>query len=89
MKFEYKTKGVCSQKMIFEIEDDAIHNLQVVGGCNGNGQGLSALVEGMKINDVINRTRGIACGFKSTSCPEQLASALEYAKQQLAKHANK
>ena len=76
MKFDYKTKGTCSSRILFDIEDGCIHNLQYIGGCNGNLQGISRLVEGMKAEDAIARMRGIRCGFKNTSCPDQLAIAL-------------
>ena len=76
MTYSYKTKGVCSKQMDFEIEDDTIVSLNVIGGCHGNLQGISALVVGMKVDDVIARCKGICCGPKSTSCPDQLARAL-------------
>ena len=79
MQFEYKTKGTCSQRIIFEIENDILKNVQFLGGCNGNLQGISALVEGMHVQDVIQRIEGIRCGMKPTSCPDQLASALKEA----------
>ena len=79
MQYEYKTKGTCSQKIFFEIEDDILKNVQFLGGCNGNLKGISALVEGMKVNEVISRIEGIRCGMKSTSCPDQLALALKEA----------
>ncbi len=78
MTFQYIPKGVCSRKMIIDIDDnDVVTNLQVIGGCNGNLQGISSLVKGMKVNDVISRLDGISCGGKPTSCPDQLASALK------------
>ena len=77
MQFEYKTKGTCSQRIFFEIEDGKLHNVQYLGGCNGNLQGISSLVRGMKATDAIERMRGIRCGFKPTSCPDQLSIALE------------
>ena len=81
MQFEYKTKGTCSQRIFFEIEDGKVHNVQYLGGCNGNLKGLSSLVVGMKVDDVIECLEGIRCGFKSTSCPDQLAKALTAARQ--------
>ena len=84
MQFTYKTKGVCSQEMRFEIEDNRIVNMTVSGGCQGNLQGISALVEGMDIDDVITRLKGIRCGFKDTSCPDQLSKALNHAKKKMA-----
>ena len=83
MKFEYKTKGVCSNAMQFEVEDNIVRNLNVIGGCHGNLQGLSALVEGMDVDEVIRRLKGIKCGYKDTSCPDQLTKALEAAKAKM------
>ena len=81
MQFEYKTKGTCSQRIFFEIEDGKVHNVQYLGGCNGNLQGIGKLVEGMPVDEVISRLSGIRCGFKPTSCPDQLAQALTAYKQ--------
>lgn len=83
MKFEYKTKGTCSQMIFFEVEDNKVHNVSYLGGCNGNLQGISKLVEGMDIDEVISRVEGIHCGMKPTSCPDQLAAALKDAKQKM------
>ena len=77
MQFEYKTKGTCSQHILFDIEDGKVRNVQYIGGCNGNLKGIGALVEGMDIHDAISRLKGIKCGPKQTSCPDQLATALE------------
>ena len=74
---QYQPKGVCSQMIQFDIEDNKVKNVGFVGGCNGNTQGISRLVVGMKAEDAISRLKGIKCGFKSTSCPDQLACALE------------
>ena len=79
MQFEYKTKGTCSQRIIFEVEDNKLKNVKFLGGCNGNLQGIGALVEGMDVDEVINRIEGIHCGMKPTSCPDQLANALKEA----------
>lgn len=79
MQYEYKTKGTCSQNILFDIEDGIVKNVQFMGGCNGNLQGISRLVEGMKVEDVIARVDGIHCGMKETSCPDQLAKALKKA----------
>ena len=79
MQYEYKTSGVCSQRIFFEIEDNKVKNVQFVGGCNGNTKGIAQLVVGMKATDVIERVKGTKCGFKATSCPDQLAKALEAA----------
>ena len=79
MQYEYKTKGTCSQRILFEIEDGKLHNVQYIGGCNGNLKGIGSLVEGIAVQDVISRLEGTTCGFKSTSCPDQLARALKEA----------
>ena len=73
----YKTKGTCSTMIDVELKDGVIDSVQFTGGFNGNLQGISALVKGMKPEDAISRLKGIRCGFKSTSCPDQLAHALE------------
>lgn len=73
----YRTQGTCSSQIIFDVEDNKLKNVKFVGGCNGNLQGLSRLVEGMDIDDVISRIDGIHCGPRSTSCPDQLARALK------------
>ncbi len=78
--YEYKTKGTCSQKIFFDLEDGKVKNVQFLGGCNGNLKGIAKLVEGMDIDEVIARVEGIQCGMKSTSCPDQLAKALREAK---------
>lgn len=79
MTIEFTPKGVCSRQMIIEVEDGIVTNLKVIGGCNGNLQGISSLVKGMKVEDVIKRLDGINCGGKGTSCPDQLAQALKQA----------
>ena len=79
MQYEYKTSGTCSQRILFEIEDGVVKNVQFLGGCNGNLQGIGRLVEGMEVNEVIRRIDGIHCGAKATSCPDQLARALKEA----------
>ncbi len=76
---QYKPSGVCSKLIEFDIQDNKIHNVSFTGGCNGNLQGISHLVEGMDVDDAISRLEGIRCGFKSTSCPDQLAKALKTA----------
>ena len=73
----YKPKGTCSIQMDFDVEDNKIHNLKVLGGCNGNLKGIAALVEGQDVNVVKEKLKGINCGFRDTSCPDQLAKALE------------
>ena len=75
----YKTHGTCSQQISFDLEDGRIHNVQFVGGCNGNLKGICALVEGMDAKEAISKLEGIRCGFKPTSCPDQLAQALKQA----------
>ena len=83
MTYTYIPKGVCSRKMTVELNDDhTIQAVRVEGGCNGNLQGISRLVVGMDAQEAIRRMRGIQCGFKPTSCPDQLATALEQALQQ-------
>lgn len=73
----YKTSGVCSQEIHFDVEDGRVKNVQFVGGCKGNTQGVARLAEGMLVEEVISRLEGIQCGFKTTSCPDQLAKALK------------
>lgn len=81
--YSYTPKGVCSRNITFDIKDNKVTNLSFVGGCNGNLQGLSKLAEGMDIDDVINRLGDIHCGSKQSSCPAELAKALnEYKEQQ-------
>ena len=72
---EYTTKGTCSRKILFEVEDGKVHNVQFVGGCNGNTQGVARLVEGMDVNEAISRMKGIDCNGRGTSCPDQLAKS--------------
>lgn len=74
--FSYTTRGVCSRKIELDIENDRIVSVQFHGGCAGNTQGVAALTVGMTVDEVIERLEGIRCGFKSTSCPDQLAKAL-------------
>lgn len=75
---DFKPKGVCSQQIHVELDDkNCVHNVSFIGGCNGNLQGISRLIEGMDVNDAISRLEGICCGFKNTSCPDQLAKALK------------
>lgn len=77
MTINYKPKGVCSRLMTIEAEDGVIRHVEVVGGCHGNLQGISRLVEGMEVAEAIKRMEGIRCGGKPTSCPDQLAQALK------------
>lgn len=77
MKFEYHTEGTCSRNIILEMDGDTIQSVQFIGGCNGNLKGIAALVQGQKAQDVIPKIQGITCGTKPTSCPDQLALALQ------------
>lgn len=77
MEYRYKPKGVCSYEMTIEVEEDTIKKVAIQGGCAGNTIGVSRLVEGMKINEAIKKLKGIQCGSRGTSCPDQLAKALE------------
>lgn len=77
MKKVYKTSGVCSREIEFEVEEGIIKSVKFNGGCNGNGKGISALAVGMKVEDFIDKCKDITCGMKKTSCPAQLAKALE------------
>jgi len=74
---QYKTSGTCSQLIQFEVENNMIQSVSFTGGCNGNLKGISALVSGMNVDDAISKLKGIKCGLKNTSCPDQLAHALE------------
>ena len=82
MQFECKTKGTCSQRIFFRIEDGKVYDVEFLGGCNGNLQGIGKLVEGINVDEVISRVEGIHCGMKPTSCPDQLATALKKAKDE-------
>ena len=78
MEYRFRPRGVCAQEMRVDVDDEGvIRELEVFGGCSGNLQGISALVQGMTAQDAIIRLKGIKCGFKNTSCPDQLACALE------------
>ena len=80
--FELAPKGVCSKKMVLHIEENKLQKLEVLGGCSGNLQGISSLVAGMDIDEVATRLQGIQCGMRPTSCPDQLAKAIEAYKEQ-------
>ncbi len=84
MTFEFKTKGTCSRMIHFDLDGNTVRNVEFTGGCNGNLQGIGALVEGMEVDEVIRRLQGIRCGFKETSCPDQLSQALTAACAKLA-----
>lgn len=77
MSMMYTTQGTCSRKISFDVVDGKVQNVTFMGGCNGNLKGISSLVEGMPIQDVIARLKGITCGPRPTSCPDQLATALQ------------
>ncbi len=79
--FSYKTRGVCSREINISVRDGVIESVQYIGGCSGNTQGVAALVKGMSVDEAIDRLSGIKCGFKSTSCPDQLAQALKQFKE--------
>ncbi len=76
---DYKTSGVCSRMIHLELDGDVVKSVEFEGGCNGNTKGVASLVRGMKATDAIERLKGITCGFRPTSCPDQLAQALEIA----------
>jgi uncharacterized protein (TIGR03905 family) len=80
MKYTYKPTGVCAMQIEFEMDDDIVRNVKITGGCNGNSKGISALAEGRKKEELISLLSGIKCGFKQTSCPDQLAEALRKTK---------
>ena len=77
MVFTYVPKGVCSQKFTIDVEDGIIQDIQIQGGCDGNLKGISSLMKGMRVEEAIVRVEGIHCGWKSTSCPDQIAQALK------------
>lgn len=76
MNYSYRTSGTCSQEITFDFTDGKIRNVKFYGGCNGNLQGIAKLVEGMQADEVVEKLQGIRCGFKNTSCPDQLAKAI-------------
>lgn len=81
MRYSYRTRGTCSSEILLELEDGIIQSVRFIGGCSGNTQGIAALVKGMSADEAISRLKGIRCGMKSTSCPDQLALALLAAKE--------
>ncbi|MBQ5885478.1 MAG: TIGR03905 family TSCPD domain-containing protein [Clostridia bacterium] len=81
MTYTYTTKGVCARSITIEVEDNIVKEVKFLGGCNGNTSGISKLVVGMEIDEVISRLENIRCGFKTTSCPDQLAKALKEIKE--------
>lgn len=84
MIYQYEPKGVCSMQMNIEVENEIIKSVEIIGGCAGNTQGVSVLVQGMNINEAIRKLKGIDCRGRGTSCPDQLAIALEKIKEQIA-----
>lgn len=80
--FSYKTKGTCSREINFDLDGGKVRNVRFVFGCQGNTRGISSLVEGMDVDEAISRLKGIDCNGRGTSCPDQLAHALEEAKAQ-------
>lgn len=83
MHYEYTTKGTCSRTIFFDIEEGKLHNVQFIGGCNGNLKGICQLLTGMKAEDAIARLDGTLCGFRSTSCPDQIAKNLKKALEEM------
>lgn len=83
MEYRYKPEGVCSREIIIEMDGDIIKSVKIVGGCPGNSLGVSAMVEGRKIQEVIEKLKGIPCGLRGTSCPDQLAKAFEEIKSKM------
>lgn len=79
MVYEFKPQGVCSRRIFVELDGDVVKNVQFEGGCSGNTQGISVLAKGMTVAEVKEKLTGITCGFKNTSCPDQLAKAVEEA----------
>ena len=79
MRYKYKTNGVCSRLIHFDIVDNKVRNVEFIGGCAGNAQGVARLIEGMDVHEAIRRMEGIRCGARKTSCPDQLARALREA----------
>ena len=77
MQYIYNTTGTCSKQILLDVEDGVINDVKFLGGCNGNLQGISKLVKGQKVGDIIDKLQGIKCGMKDTSCPDQLSKALQ------------
>lgn len=76
MRYEFKTKGTCSQKVIFGLDDDIVSNVEVIGGCNGNLKGICSLIDGLTVQEIYDKLAGIRCQSKATSCPDQIAQAV-------------
>lgn len=85
MTFEFVPRGVCARKMVISVEEGIVTDAQIIGGCHGNSQGVAALVKGMPVEEIISRLSGIRCGYKPTSCPDQLAAALKKYQEDAAK----
>ena len=83
MEYRFKPEGVCPKEMIIELDGDIIKSVKIVGGCPGNTVGLTYMIQGRKIDEVIEKLKGIPCGARSTSCPDQLAIALENIKHKM------
>lgn len=83
MEYIFNPRGVCSRQFVFDLDDGVINSVRIIGGCHGNLQGIAALLKGMKVDDAIERMKGIRCGMKPTSCPDQIAKGLESYKNQL------
>ena len=79
MHFTYRTKGTCSQEILFDVDGKTVKNIEFIGGCNGNLKGICSIVRGMKAEQVIERFEGVKCGFRNTSCPDQIAKNLKKA----------
>ena len=77
MQYIYNTTGTCSKQILLDVENGVINDVKFLGGCNGNLQGISKLVKGQKVEDIIDKLQGIQCGMKDTSCPDQLSKALQ------------
>ncbi len=83
MEYIFNPRGVCSRQFLLDIDKGIINSIQIIGGCHGNLQGIAALMKGMNVDEAISRLQGIRCGMKPTSCPDQIAKALESYKNQL------
>ena len=81
MRYSYRTKGVCAMEISFDLDGDVVHNIEFVGGCNGNLKAISKLVDGMTVDEIESKLRGNTCGRRPTSCADQLAIAVRQAKQ--------
>ena len=89
MEYKFRPNGVCSTEMIFNIENNIIKDLKVIGGCNGNLKGITSLIKDRNINDVISKLSGITCNYKKTSCPDQIAEVLKNIRRKMNERKNK